>query len=56
MQALTFNINGKDVTLSINAWDTLANVLRRSLALTGTKKGCEEGSAELAQSFWRASL
>ncbi|MCQ1529610.1 (2Fe-2S)-binding protein [Lutispora saccharofermentans] len=43
MQALTFNINGKDVTLSINAWDTLANVLRRNLALTGTKKGCEEG-------------
>lgn len=43
MQALTFNINGKDVALSINAWDTLANVLRRNLALTGTKKGCEEG-------------
>lgn len=43
MMTLTFNLNGEDTTVEIDPWDTLANVLRYKLLLTGTKKGCEEG-------------
>ncbi|WP_372995004.1 (2Fe-2S)-binding protein [Lutispora sp.] len=43
MMTLSFNLNGKETKVEINPWDTLANVLRRNLMLTGTKKGCEEG-------------
>jgi carbon-monoxide dehydrogenase small subunit len=40
---LELNINGEDLSVEIEASDTLAHVLRERLGLTGTKLGCEEG-------------
>jgi len=40
---LHFSVNGKDVTISVEAGATLAHVLREQLGLTGTKMGCSEG-------------
>lgn len=39
----TFRINGTDQTLTIDPRDTLLDVLRDRLNLTGTKKGCDHG-------------
>jgi 4-hydroxybenzoyl-CoA reductase subunit alpha len=41
--ALTLNVNGNDYTVAVNSSDTLLDVLRDSLKLTGTKKGCNVG-------------
>lgn len=43
MQSITFVINGRPTTLSVDADRTLADMIRYDLGLTGTKKGCEEG-------------
>jgi carbon-monoxide dehydrogenase small subunit len=40
---LTFVVNREPVTLSVSPSDTLLNVLRHDLELTGTKYGCGEG-------------
>jgi carbon-monoxide dehydrogenase small subunit len=37
-------VNGKEYTLTVAANQTLLEVLRDDLALTGTKKGCDEGT------------
>ncbi|RJR19597.1 MAG: (2Fe-2S)-binding protein [Desulfobacteraceae bacterium] len=37
------NINGKVMELAVNPGQTLADLLRYELGLTGTKKGCEMG-------------
>lgn len=39
----TFRINGTDHRLTIDPRDTLLDVLRDRLDLTGTKKGCDHG-------------
>lgn len=39
-----FNLNGKDIVVEVQAFASLAEVLRERLQLTGTKIGC--GSAE----------
>ena len=39
----TFRINGTDRTATIDPRDTLLDVLRDRLHLTGTKKGCDHG-------------
>ncbi len=39
----TFHINGRDHTLTIDPRETLLEVLRDQLALTGTKRGCDHG-------------
>jgi 4-hydroxybenzoyl-CoA reductase subunit alpha len=39
----TLNVNGHDHTIAVNAGDTLLDVLRDTLKLTGTKKGCNMG-------------
>jgi xanthine dehydrogenase YagT iron-sulfur-binding subunit len=39
----TFHINGRDHTLNIDPRETLLEVLRDQLALTGTKRGCDHG-------------
>ncbi len=39
----TFNINGQSHRLAIEPWDTLLDVLREKLSLTGTKKACNVG-------------
>lgn len=42
-QRLTLNINGEERSAVVNASDTLLHTLRRTLGLTGTKLGCENG-------------
>ncbi len=41
-QQLTFTVNGQSHTLNVTPDETLADVLRYRLRLTGTKIGCEE--------------
>jgi carbon-monoxide dehydrogenase small subunit len=40
---VTFTVNGRPATIEIDAAETLLNVLRERLRLTGTKEGCNEG-------------
>jgi aerobic carbon-monoxide dehydrogenase small subunit len=40
---MTFRVNGEDRSVVVRPGDTLLHVLRRSLGLTGTKLGCENG-------------
>ncbi len=40
---LQMNLNGKDVSMEIEACALLLDVIREQLGLTGTKVGCEEG-------------
>lgn len=40
---LSFNLNGKDTEVLVGAHETLLDVLRKKLLLTGVKKGCGEG-------------
>lgn len=41
---ITLDINGEKETLEISAHETLREVLRDHLELTGTKAGCDDGS------------
>jgi carbon-monoxide dehydrogenase small subunit len=43
MQELKFRLNGKDVQVDVRPDETLLQVLRERLRLTGTKVGCGEG-------------
>jgi carbon-monoxide dehydrogenase small subunit len=43
MKLATLNVNGTDYTVAVNSGDTLLDVLRERLNLTGTKKGCNVG-------------
>ena len=40
---LSFNLNGKDVTLNTDPLRRLIDVLREDYGLTGVKEGCSEG-------------
>ena len=40
---IKFTINGKSCELEIRPWQTLLEVIREDLKLTGTKEGCGEG-------------
>jgi aerobic-type carbon monoxide dehydrogenase small subunit (CoxS/CutS family) len=40
---ITFKVNGKEVSLEVDVRESLLDVLRKRLYLTGTKKGCEVG-------------
>lgn len=42
MQTITFNLNGGDISVSVEPQETLLRMLRERLFLTGTKIGCEE--------------
>jgi xanthine dehydrogenase YagT iron-sulfur-binding subunit len=42
-QEVTFEVNGKPVTLALDTRTTLLDALREHLKLTGTKKGCDHG-------------
>jgi xanthine dehydrogenase YagT iron-sulfur-binding subunit len=42
-QALTLRINGKDHQLRIDPRTSLLDCIRETVALTGTKKGCDHG-------------
>ena len=39
----TLNVNGHDHHIAVEAFETLLDVLREKLNLTGTKKGCNVG-------------
>lgn len=41
--SVEFTLNGKPVSLSVSLSDTLLDVLRDRLYMTGTKKGCGKG-------------
>ena len=41
--AITLTINGVERHLEVAPWTTLLDLLRESLDLTGTKKGCDHG-------------
>jgi xanthine dehydrogenase YagT iron-sulfur-binding subunit len=41
--SITLTINGSRQQLTIDPWVTLLDLLREHLALTGTKKGCDQG-------------
>ncbi len=43
MKTIRLTINGTPHELTVNDWDTLLDVIRRNLGLTGTKKGCGLG-------------
>jgi xanthine dehydrogenase YagT iron-sulfur-binding subunit len=40
---VTCSVNGQDVLLEVDPRESLLDVLRERLALTGTKKGCDQG-------------
>jgi carbon-monoxide dehydrogenase small subunit len=40
---ITLNVNGGDYELLVEPRETLLDVIRRDLGLTGTKKGCNTG-------------
>ncbi len=42
--AITLSVNGQEHTLTVTPNRTLLDVLRDDLSLTGTKKGCDEGT------------
>ena len=42
-QALTLTVNGKSRRVAVEGRDTLLTVLREQLALTGAKRGCNQG-------------
>ena len=44
LQTVAFHINGADRSLDIDVRSTLLDVLREKLQLTGTKKGCDQGT------------
>lgn len=41
---IVLNVNGAKRALSVEPWVTLLDALRGRLALTGTKKGCDQGT------------
>jgi xanthine dehydrogenase YagT iron-sulfur-binding subunit len=41
--SLRITVNGRAHTLSVAPWTTLLDLLRNTLSLTGTKKGCDHG-------------
>lgn len=43
-QTITLNVNGVALTLSVEPRVTLLDALRDRLGLTGTKKGCDQGT------------
>jgi len=43
MYPLTMTLNGQSVTVEVEPFELLADVLRDKLGLTGTKVGCSEG-------------
>jgi carbon-monoxide dehydrogenase small subunit len=43
MYPLTMKLNGESVTVEVEPFDLLVDVLRDKLGLTGTKIGCSEG-------------
>lgn len=43
-ETIQFTINGKPRALAIEGWEKILDVLREDLNLTGTKRGCDDGT------------
>jgi xanthine dehydrogenase YagT iron-sulfur-binding subunit len=43
VRPVKLNVNGQDRTLDVPVWMTLLDLLRETMQLTGTKKGCDHG-------------
>ena len=43
MKEIKFTLNGKTCEIAVKPWQTLLEMLREGLHLTGTKEGCGEG-------------
>ncbi|MFP3976203.1 MAG: (2Fe-2S)-binding protein [Dehalococcoidia bacterium] len=43
MKTVRLTVNGTPYELTVNDWETLLDVIRRDLGLTGTKEGCGLG-------------
>jgi len=43
-EKINFKVNGVSRTVEIEGWERLLDVLRLKLNLTGTKRGCDDGS------------
>ena len=43
MTTLAFEVNGKPVEVAVEPYESLVDVLRNKLKLTGTKRGCDYG-------------
>ena len=43
MTEITLNLNGREMTVAVEPGETLLEMLRNRLGLTGTKRGCEVG-------------
>lgn len=43
LEEININLNGQDMTVSVEDGETLLDMLRIRLGMTGTKKGCEVG-------------
>ncbi|MGQ7791358.1 (2Fe-2S)-binding protein [Faunimonas sp. B44] len=44
MMTISFHVNGEETSLAVEPRESLADVLRDRLALTGTHLGCEHGA------------
>ncbi len=44
LERINFKINGKQVTVEVESWEKLLDILRDKLKLTGAKRGCDDGS------------
>jgi 4-hydroxybenzoyl-CoA reductase subunit alpha len=44
LRIIILNVNGEDHSVAVNEGETLLDVLREKLRLTGTKKGCDQGA------------
>lgn len=44
MEIITFKVNGINKTIEIEGHETLLDILREKINLTGTKRGCDDGS------------
>lgn len=41
---VTFTLNGRSRSVALEGWEKIIDVLREDLNLTGTKRGCDDGS------------
>lgn len=43
-ETIQFTLNGQPQTVAIESWEKIIDVLREKLNLTGTKRGCDDGT------------